>query len=204
MRQHGDLSEPMRRCIATGQVRKKEELLRFVVSPDGTVVLDIRKKLPGRGIWTGCRREDVEMAQKKGLFARSAKQKVTVPDHMADMVEKVLTTRCLNTLGLARKSSLIKTGFAKVEASLKAGKAAILLAAKDGAKDGRQKLHRLAPDLPLVELFDIEELSQALGQENVVHASLARGGLTDKFLVEVSKLAGFRDQDDEGERTGSE
>ncbi len=203
-RQHRDLSDPVRRCIATGQTRKKEELLRFVVSPDGLLVLDIRGKLPGRGIWISCSRTDIELACKKGLFSRSAKQKITVPESLAESVENALAARCLNTLGLGRRSGLVKTGFAKVEASLKAGKAAVLLAANDGSEDGRKKLRWLAASLPIVELFSSAELSQALGQGNSVHASLVRGGLTDKFLVEVSKLAGFRNQDDEGERTGSE
>ncbi|MEH6474522.1 MAG: RNA-binding protein [Sneathiella sp.] len=203
-RPHGDLSEPVRRCIATGEIRKKEELLRFVVSPDGILVLDIREKLPGRGIWISCSREDIELACKKGLFSRSAKQKIDTPEGLADSVEAALAKRCLNSLGLGRRSGLIKTGFAKVEASLRAGKAAVLLAANDGSEDGRKKLRWLATSIPIVELFSSTELSQALGLENSVHASIARGGLTDKFLVEVSKLAGFRDQDHSGERTGSE
>ncbi|MBL4667456.1 MAG: RNA-binding protein [Sneathiella sp.] len=203
-RQTRDLSDPVRRCIATGEIRKEEELLRFVVSPDGLLVLDIREKLPGRGIWISCSREDIELACKKGLFSRSAKRKIETPEGLADTVEAALASRCLNSLGLGRRSGLLKTGFAKVEASLRAGKAAVLLAANDGSEDGRKKLRWLATSLPIVELFSSTELSQALGQENSVHASLARGGLTDKFLVEVSKLAGFRNQDDEGERTGSE
>lgn len=201
-RKHMDV--PERKCIASGQIRPKDELLRFVVSPEGLIVLDIKQSLPGRGIWVSCSREDVELAQKKGLFARSAKQKVDVPDTLSNIIEKVLADKCLSMLGLSRKSGLLKTGFAKVEASLKAGKAAVLISAYDSATDGRQKLQRQARSLPLIEMFSIAELSQALGQENSVHVSMVRAGLTDKFLVEVSRLSGFRNFNNVGERTGSE
>lgn len=204
LRTQQDLSEPLRRCIATGQVSQKEDLLRFVVSPDGQLVHDIHRKLPGRGIWVTSCRKDVELARKKNLFARSAKQPVSVAENLSEIVEAGLAKRCMDLLGLGRKGGAVVTGFAKVEASLKKGKAVLLLGAGDGAEDGRQKLRRLSGSLPLVELFCSDELSKALGRENVIHVSMVRTGLTNKFLVEVSKLAGFRIQDEEGERTESE
>lgn len=204
LRKQRDLSEPVRRCIATGQVSQKENLLRFVISPDGQLVHDIHRKLPGRGIWISSRKEDIDVARKKGLFAKSAKQSVQVAENLSELVEAGLAKRCLDLLGLGRKGGSVLTGFAKVEASLRSGKAKILLGASDGAEDGRRKLNRLAGTLPRVELFCSDELSKALGRENVIHASMVRSGLTDKFLVEVSKLAGFRNQDDPGERTESE
>lgn len=204
LRKERGLSEPVRRCIASGRVKQKEELLRFVISPDGELVHDIQGKLPGRGIWVCSRREDVELARKKGLFSKSAKQSVLVAENLADRVEAGLAKRCLDLLGLGRKGGSVNTGFAKVEASLRSRKASILLGANDGAEDGRRKLSRLAGSLPLVEQFSCVELSKALGRENVIHVSMARSGLTEKFLVEVSKLAGFRNLDDEDERTESE
>jgi uncharacterized protein len=204
MHQDRDLSEPERRCIATGQNFKKAELIRFVVSPDGVLVPDFQNKLPGRGIWIGCQKKNLELALKKGLFSRAARRKLDLPDDFISRVEKGLRARCLNLLGLTRKSGKITTGFAKVEAALKSGKAVLLLAANDSAEDGRRKLRRLAERVPIVQLFGIEELSQALGQENVVHACLSTHGQAQKFLVEVSRLESFVNQDDEGERTGSE
>jgi len=204
LRQQRDLSETVRRCIATGQTLKKEELLRFVVSPEGGLVYDNQGKLPGRGIWITCHRDSLELAQKKGMFARSAKRQVSIADDLVETVAAGLTKRCLDLLGLSRKSGNLVTGFAKVEAALRNGKALVLLAAHDGSEDGRQKLRRLAGSRPLVELFSSDELSKALGRENMVHASIARGGLTDKFLVEVSKLKGFRNQDGEDGRSESE
>jgi len=63
----------LRRCIVTGVVRPKAELLRFVVSPDGVIVPDIARRLPGRGLWLTARRDIVAAAVGKRLFGRVAK-----------------------------------------------------------------------------------------------------------------------------------
>src|SRR5690606_22537136 len=170
----GDLSDPQRRCIATGQIRDKDSLLRFAVSPDGLLVFDIDRKLPGRGIWITPDAKAVELAVKKRLFARSAKQAVTVPEDLVGLIDRALSRQCLALLGLARKGGMVTTGFAKVEKALQSGKAALLVEAVDGSEDGRRKLLRIAGSLPRIDQFTIAELSQALGRENVVHACLAK------------------------------
>ena len=57
-----------RTCVATRAVRAPEDLVRFVVGPEGDIVPDIAHKLPGRGIWVTCQRDTVENAVKKGAF----------------------------------------------------------------------------------------------------------------------------------------
>ena len=39
----------VRRCALSRVCRSKDELIRFVLDPDGVVVPDIKEKLPGRG-----------------------------------------------------------------------------------------------------------------------------------------------------------
>lgn len=182
----------MRRCIATGDVVEKDRLLRFVVDPDGFIMPDVRMSLPGRGIWITCSREAVDLAIKKSLFARSAKRQVKVKDDLTLRIEKLLTARCLELLGLSRKSGDLVVGFAKVEKLLRSGKAVILIAGHDGAEDGRKKLKNLAGSCPLIEYFSIDQLSRSLGRDNVVHAALAaKKGLATKFLAETKRLSGF-------------
>src|SRR5689334_17212106 len=92
-----------RRDIVTGEVRDEAGLIRFVAGPDGAVVPDLARKLPGRGLWVAADRASVETAAKKGLFARAAKAKVTAPADLADLVESLLKRRLLSALGLARR-----------------------------------------------------------------------------------------------------
>ncbi|MEH6545235.1 MAG: RNA-binding protein [Sneathiella sp.] len=190
------MSDPQRRCIATGQIQEKEDLLRFAVSPDGLLVFDIQMNLPGRGIWISCSKKSVELALKKGLFAKSAKLALSVPENLVAKIDEALSQRCLALLGLGRKSGLVTVGFAKVEKALKSKKVSILIAASDGADDGKQKLKRIAGTLPLVDTFNNDELSQALGKENIVHASVGSSGLTKKITLAVSQLSRFRNHDD--------
>ena len=184
---------PERRCIVEGEVKPVTDMIRFAVSPQGDIVPDLDATLPGRGLWVSSRRDAVDEAVKKRRFAKAAKAKVTAEAGLADRVEARLRVKCLDLLGLARRSGNLISGFEKVKATLAAGEAVVLLAAADGAADGREKLSRLARDLPVVTLFGVADLSLALGRENIVHASLSSGGLADRFLKEANRLAGFCD-----------
>lgn len=42
---------PMRQCVGCREMKPKKELIRVVRSPEGTVSLDFRGKLPGRGAY---------------------------------------------------------------------------------------------------------------------------------------------------------
>jgi predicted RNA-binding protein YlxR (DUF448 family) len=183
---------PTRRCIVSGEVKETAELVRFVVGPEGAVVPDIGGDLPGRGLWLSAQREALDRAQSKGLFARAARRRVSVDDDLADLTERLLARRALETLGLARRAGSAVVGFEKVRGKLRSGETAVLIAACDAAAEGKTKMRRLGAGVPEVALFTVAELSLALGRENVVHAALAPGKLADRFLADVARLAGFR------------
>lgn len=184
-----------RRDIVSGEVMEEARLIRFVAGPDGQAVPDLARKLPGRGMWVAADRASVTTAAKKGLFARSAKAKVTAPADLADRVEALLKTRLLSALGLARRGGDLTSGFEKVHAAIAAGKAAWLIEATDGAADGRRKLWGLARKQPrppgLIGLFNGAELSLALGGENVIHTAFLAGRAAEHWAEDVRRLAGF-------------
>src|SRR5208282_1633455 len=115
----------LRTCLVSGESRDKGELLRFVVGPDGDIVPDIEGRLPGRGLWLLPRRDIVATALAKRLFARAARKNVSAPAGLADRVEDLLARRCVDLIGLARRAGQAVTGFAKVEAALDKGEAAV-------------------------------------------------------------------------------
>lgn len=188
-----------RRCIVTGQRRDPEEMVRFVVSPDGEVVPDVAAVLPGRGIWLSASRDVVNTAVGKRLFAKAARARVTVPEDLAGRVEALLLRRCLDLLGLARRAGQAVGGFEKVKSELAAGRVGLLLTARDAGPHGRAKMRGPATGLPVVELFESGELGAALGRDVVVHAAVARGKLARRILHESGRLAGFRTQGSGGE-----
>jgi len=182
---------PTRRCLASGDTKPQGELVRFILGPDQQVVPDIAGKLPGRGLWVSASRDAVELACEKGLFARAARANAKADADLPDLVDQLLRQACLNCLGLARKSGDLVNGFEKVKAWLKSGRATVLLCAADASADGREKLQRLAGEIPVFELFSSAELSQALGQQNVVHVALKDGGLARRLVQQAQRLAGY-------------
>ncbi|MEP6967158.1 MAG: RNA-binding protein, partial [Pseudomonadota bacterium] len=185
-----------RRDIVSGEVMAEARLIRFVAGPDMSVTPDIARKLPGRGLWVAADRASVEVAAKKGLFARAAKTRLVARPDLADQVEGLLRRRLLAALGLARKAGALTSGFEKVLAAVLAGKAAFLVEAADGAADGRRKLlaaaHRIPRPPSLIGLFASEELGLALGAENVIHTAFLAGRSADRWTSDVERLSGFR------------
>ncbi|RYG18258.1 MAG: RNA-binding protein [Caulobacteraceae bacterium] len=183
-----------RRDLVTHEVMDESRLIRFVAGPDGQVVPDLGRKLPGRGLWVEASRASVEAAVKKNGFTRSAKTKLTAPADLADVVERLLVRRCLDQLGLARREGVLISGFEKSAANIRSGKAAWVLEAADGAADGRGKILALArhQTSKICGAFTADDLSLALGLENAIHAVLLAGGRADRWTIEVERLAGFR------------
>jgi len=181
----------LRRCIVGREVLPKAALIRFVVGPDGAIVPDVGAQLPGRGLWVKAAADALAVAA-KGQFAKAARRPVTVAPDLVARTEALLTQRCLDIVGLARRAGQAVAGFEKVRDALAHGRAAVLLAAADGAADGRAKLQAGARDVPLIELFSVAQLSATLGRENVVHAALGPGRLAERLVVESGRLAGVR------------
>lgn len=183
---------PKRRCLVTREVKEQDQMIRFVLDPTGRVVPDIDGRLPGRGMWLSADRNVLNRAVSANVFARAARTSARVEANLAEQVERLLVGRALDCLGLARRAGQVAVGFEQVRACLRSGGAAVLVAAADGAEDGRGKLRRLAPDLPVITAFSRAELGAALGREGVVHVAVAPGRLAQRLLCYTRRLAGFR------------
>ncbi len=185
-------SGPERRCVATGESGSPDAMIRFALDPDGMVTPDLAGRLPGRGIWVTARRDLVEKAVKKNLFARSAKRSAKAPDDLADKIESALARRSVEALGFARKAGLAVNGFEKVRARLKQGPVAALIEAADGSEQGRARLRPIAGDGEVLAVLTASELGLAFGRDSVIHAALDAGGAADRVVREVRRLEGFR------------
>jgi len=161
-----------------------------VLDPDKRVVPDLKRKLPGRGVWITGLREAVEKAVKQKSFARAFRQPVTVDPDLAETVEGLLRRAALQDLALANKAGCIVAGFTKVEKALAGERRMVLLHAADAAPDGRRKLDRLVSGSqgagdefpPSLTGFTSSALSAALGRHNVMHAAITRDGAGRKFI----------------------
>jgi predicted RNA-binding protein YlxR (DUF448 family) len=188
-----------RRCVVTRKVRPVSELIRFVVGPGGEIVPDIKKNLPGRGVWVTATRDALAEAIRRNAFAKSFKRDVKLPAGLVDTTQKLLERAALDGLSIANKAGLLVTGFAKVEAALGRERVAALVHASDAGADGVRKLnaamHRGSDEesgnLAVVSLFTGEQLDLALGRPNVVHAALLAGPESHRFLARYARLTHF-------------
>ena len=197
-----DAAAAERTCALTRRPLTPDDGLRFVAGPDGGIVPDVGRRLPGRGVWITLSRAAIAEAARKGAFQRSLKRPVTVPEGLADVVEALLVKRVVEALSLANKAGLVTTGFTKVEIAVQRGDCAFLLHAGDAAADGVEKLDRkfsarLAAGGKearehIVDCLSSAELSLAMGRSNVVHAALARGGAATRFSHEAERLRRYR------------
>ncbi len=186
----------LRRCIVTRQALEKPAMIRFVIDPEGRVAPDLKERLPGRGLWVTADRAILDQAIAKHAFSKAAKQSVKLAPDLADRVVALARREVAELLGLARKSGQLVAGFEKVEAALRAsrttGKVRVLVAASDGAEDGRGKLARLAGSgVEICAPLTAAELAQALGREHAVHAAIKAGGIAEKTIIASRRLAGL-------------
>jgi predicted RNA-binding protein YlxR (DUF448 family) len=166
-------------------------LLRCVVGPDDAIVPDVDARLPGRGLWLLPRRDIVERAVAKRLFARAARRPVVTPPELAGRIETLLARRCVESLGLARRAGLAVAGFERVGETARRGNAALLLLARDGAEAGRRRLATL-PGTPSAAVLDASELGGAFGRATVGFVAIGPGPLCARLKVDLERLAGFR------------
>ncbi|MDG2269642.1 MAG: RNA-binding protein [Alphaproteobacteria bacterium] len=207
-RHAGATQRSTRRCLVTGDVRPRSELMRFVVGPDDLVVPDLDARLPGRGLWLTGRRDIVAQACAKRAFARGAKRNVepmTGPEgeSLELFVEAALFRRAVGALTMARKTGTYVSGFEKVRAALSGrdkneGASAgdtVLLCASDAGEDGRDKIARLADrvgGVVRVDVFDAAELGAASGRDHTVHAIVLSGGAAQHVLETVRAYTAYR------------
>ncbi len=195
---------PERTCVVSGQKGSPETMLRFALSAEGSVVPDIRQKLPGRGVWTQVSRAVVRQAAAKQAFSRGFRASVRADVELADNVDRLLEQDALGFLSLVNKAGLVIVGGAKVEAAIRSAASKMnligLIQASDGARDGETKLRRLldgvlgerGESVAKINLFDSRQLDLALGRSNVIHAALTAGSASAVFLAKVARLTLYR------------
>src|SRR4051812_33802231 len=204
-------SATVRMCAVTRQVRPIDCLIRFVMSPQGEVIPDLKRKLPGRGLWVSASRQAVAEAVRRHQFSKGFKRDVRVAPGLAADTEMLLVRGAIDALAMAAKAGQVISGFSKVEAALEQGRTqtpiAALIHASDGAVDGIRKLDAAARqnkgnnpescEFPIVTALTSAQLDLALGRSNVIHAALLAGPASKTFLSRSHILVRYRMADDD-------
>ncbi|MCM3704157.1 MULTISPECIES: RNase P modulator RnpM [Cytobacillus] len=81
---------PLRKCVATGEMRPKKELVRIVRSKEGEVSVDPTGKKSGRGAYLSKEKEAVLLAKKKNILANHLEVSIddAVYEELLELIEK--------------------------------------------------------------------------------------------------------------------
>jgi uncharacterized protein len=198
-----DLSDANgRMCIVTRDSGSPDTLLRFVAAPDGTIVLDLKRTLPGRGCWVSPRREAVDKAVAKKLFARALKRDVKVEPDLGATVERLLVAQLTGMMNMARKAGQFVSGSAKVEAAVRSGEAIAVFHSKDAAADGIRKIDQARKawhlgtgadaEIPAFHLLTGAEMDELMGQNAFIHACALAGQAGEGVVKRATLLETYR------------
>jgi len=181
-----------RTCIACRQTGGKKQLVRYVVAPDGELLVDYRQRLPGRGAYTCVTAECLQAAVKRNSFQRSFKGRCRTVDvvELQQQLVSALDQRIIGLIGMSRKSGQFVTGTNAVIESLRRGTslALVVIAADISATIGK-KIETLAKKNSIcsVRLYDKQTIGQMLGKEERSVIAIPSGLLADSLLNELHR-----------------
>ncbi|MFT4413603.1 RNase P modulator RnpM [Fredinandcohnia humi] len=86
----GNKKIPLRKCVATGEMKPKKELVRIVRSKEGEVFIDLTGKKSGRGAYLSKDKECILLAKKKNILANQLKAQIddSIYEELLQLVDK--------------------------------------------------------------------------------------------------------------------
>nr|WP_316657068.1 RNA-binding protein [uncultured Gellertiella sp.] len=191
-----------RTCIVTRESGTAEDLIRFVAGPDGIVVPDLKRQLPGRGCWIGIERQRIEKAVAKNIFARALKAPVKPPADLADQIDRLLASQLAGMMNLGRKAGQFISGTMKVDAAVRSGAALAVFHSRDAAPDGIRKIDQARKawhlgmeteaEIPAFHLFGDAEMEDLMGQNAFIHAAALAGQAGEGVVKRANLLERYR------------
>lgn len=181
---------PQRSCIACRKVLDQSTLVRYVLSPQGEVLVDYGRKLPGRGGYTCCDLSCLETAVKRSQFKRIFTGLSVSPscEGLKEALIGQIRQRIANLVGMARKSGIVVTGSRLVMAELgrNSGLSLVLLS-EDLSATIADKVKSIAGSrgVPCHVIFDKGYLGQLMGKGERSVVALSSSPLAETINDEI-------------------
>ena len=128
-------ASPQRLCAGCRAHASKHELVRFAVAEDAPFIApDPGNRLPGRGVSIHPRRACLEMAVKRGGFAKAVGKAVPMSaEEIAQLLIRSYERRIEGLLMASRRTGRISMGTDAVRDDIRAERAKLLVVARDAA-----------------------------------------------------------------------
>jgi len=190
-----DKHGPQRTCVGCRKSLDQDLLVRYVLSPQGEVVVDYRRKLPGRGVYTCFDLECVESAVKRGHLCRSLRggDRPTASE-LWRVLHDQAQCKALDLIGMARKAGQVVSGTRQVLTELQGGKEfGLLVRAADLSPAIAEKVDRAADrsNVTCFPVFSKELLGSLLGKSERGVVALKYGSLAVAINNELERLSKF-------------
>lgn len=178
-------------CFVTKAVLPKSDMLRFITTPNRTVVFDVSEKLGCHGFWLTADRALLEQAISKRIFYKAAHGTVKIPDDLIQQVENGLKNQCLNLMSLCRKAGLLVFGYEAVKKAVTTDKIVVAFEAQDSSQRGQSKIFRPDDTFPIHTFLSRQDLGQIAGLDEIVHLALLPGKLSETVKTIAHKIRLF-------------
>jgi len=180
-----------RTCVGCRTSLPLQELIRLVLDPDGEVVIDLDRRLPGRGAHVCPRHECIEQAVRKDALGRAFRRGISTvrPDALVDTLLQRLEEKLSGLLGIGQRARQVLSGSMALEKGLQRGEIHLLLLTTDIAPDQRARWVKIyeSSGRPWVVHFTKDELGALLGK-----GLRSAAGITNPNLAQpVSRVAGM-------------
>ena len=192
---NGDKHGPQRTCVGCRKSLDQDQLVRYVLSPQGEVVVDYRKKLPGRGVYTCFDYQCIETAVNRGQLCRSLRggDRPTASE-LWRVLHGQAQCKALDLIGMARKAGQVVSGTRQVLSELQGGKEfGLLVRACDLSPTIAEKVDRAATrsNVACFPVFSKELLGSLLGKSERGVVALKYGSLAVAIKNELERLNKF-------------
>jgi len=184
---------PLRRCLATRSEADPKDLVRLVAGPDGSVFVDYRAKLGGRGAWVTPRRECVALLEGKPRILNRALRARVNPAGLLEQVRRANLRAVGDALSLAARSGALAGGREPVRSALSAGSALAVLIASDTSERLARDLRSRAKGVLVVDMpWDREALGGRIGKGPRAALVVKRGKTGEKLRQELRRMEDLR------------
>lgn len=183
---------PQRTCVACRESKKQDQLVRYVVAPDGELVLDYRHRLPGRGAYTCIDFNCLKAAIDRNQFQRTFRGRCGEVDFnsLSSELTRSVEQKIINLLGMGRKSGQVTSGSNAIIAALRQNtELSLVIVTNDISIAIAEKIKVLAArhQVECRQLFSKNLLGQILGKGERSVVAVQAGALADAILIELQR-----------------
>lgn len=181
---------PERTCLGCRSAHPQDELLRLVRSPQGEIVSDPQRRLPGRGVYLCYDRGCIRNAVTQGQFQRGFRTTVQdiSEDKLLETLNLQLQEQLAGLIAMSRKSGGLLVGASQVIDRLGREPFAVIVLAKDVSTGRADKIcaKARACNVEVVRHMTKDQLGHLVGKSESSALGLRPGGLAKSFMQVVS------------------